>query len=873
MIGLFLALVGILAASPAKAVENMDYSLSNGLRVILLENHRAPVVSMLVWVKTGSASESAGEYGLAHLLEHMAFKGTTTRGPGQVAREIEAAGGHVNAYTTFDQTVYYIDMASRYALHGLEVLGDMVLNPALDPEELSREKEVVIEEIRRGEDSPESRLSKALFRQAYRVHPYGRPIIGFEESVRNVSRETVVGFHRRWYQPANMILVVSGDFSPDQFRTAIEKWFGRTDGVKGPSLDRPQEPKQTAPAAEVVRADVKTARISLGFHIPGFTSEQVTNLDLLAMIAGQGRTSRLYQKVRRQLELVNEITASTYTPRDPGLWVVSAQLTPEKLEAALKAVLKELWILAGRGVTSEELQRAKLNAKAEFLQSRATMSGEAQTAAHYEAFDGDYHLKDRYLQEVDQATGEALKVLASQYLRPENLTVTVMLPNGVETRLDQTALLNLVTTSQAEMTLAPKAASEGSFKKYQMKNGVRLLVKADSSLPLVSVRAAFLGGARYETDRDTGLTNFLSKVWDKGTSRLSPEALARETEDVGASLTSFSGYNAFGLEGEFLGQYLGRSLELFSEVLLHPALDQAEVDKARTNIKAAILRQRDDLPSRTFKLFRETLFTGHPYGRDILGTEATVNRLTAQDLRSYYLRFVRPDNAVIAVVGDVDPDWIKTRLEELLAGWDGRAGSGLVIGPPSAWTGLKAALDPVDRAQAHFVRGFLAADMASPDRYALEVLNAVLSGQGGRMFIKLRDEQGLAYALGSFYRPGLGTGSFGLYIAFEPAKLDKVQAGIQELLAEITQKSVTAAELEGAKQYILGNFEVGQQTYGAQASEAVFSELYGLGYEYQAKYLAGISAVTAEDVARVAKHYLNPNQAAQVIVGKIQNSK
>ncbi|MBF0531193.1 MAG: insulinase family protein, partial [Deltaproteobacteria bacterium] len=581
---------------------------------------------------------------------------------------------------------------------------------------------------------------------------------------------------------------------------------------------------------------------------------------------------RLYQQVRRKLELVNEISAGTYTPLDPGLFVVSAQLTPEKTEAAVKAILAELWSLAESGVGSEELQRAKLNAKAEYLQSRATMSGEAQNAAHYEALDGDYRKKDHYLTEVDQVTVENLTEIAARYLRPENLTITVMLPKEAESKLDQTAILTLAAAAAPKPKVGASSVQPATFHKYQLKNGVRLLIKADHSLPLVSVRAAFLGGSLYETDRDSGLTNFLTKVWDKGTTRLSAEALARETEDIGAGLNAFSGFNSFGLEGEFLGQYLDRSLDLLADLLLHPAFDPAEVEKVRPNIKAAILRQRDELSARTFKLFRQTLYGSHPYSRDILGTEATVNRFTAQDLKSYYQRFVRPDNAVLAVVGDVDPDRIKSRLEELLSGWNGNSGHKPVIGPPSTWKGVKSALDPVDRAQTHLVLGYLAADMLSPDRYALDLLHSVLSGQSGRMFVKLRDEQSLAYALTSFYRPGLGTGFFGLYIAFEPAKLEKVQAGLKDLLAELYTNPITAEELNGAKQYIMGNYEVGQQTNGAQAGEAAFNELYGLGYDYPAKYLSAISAVTPEDVMRVAKRYLNPDQAAQVIVGKVQGS-
>ena len=241
---LLLIILLLLIASPAVASTAVDYQLPNGMKVILIENHRAPVASMMVWVKVGSASERPGEFGLAHLMEHMLFKGTAKRGPGEIAREIEAAGGNINAYTSYDETVFYIDMASRYMEKGLDVLADMVFHPALDPEEFAREKEVVLEEIRMGQDRPGSQLSKALFARAFKVHPYGRPVIGYDTSVSEVGREKALAFHQRWYRPDNMILVVSGDFSPGEIKPRVEELFGQAGQGRAPVLKLPAGPRQ-----------------------------------------------------------------------------------------------------------------------------------------------------------------------------------------------------------------------------------------------------------------------------------------------------------------------------------------------------------------------------------------------------------------------------------------------------------------------------------------------------------------------------------------------------------------------------------------------------------------------------------------------------
>lgn len=860
-----------LVVFPAQAAEPVKQTLANGLDVLLIENHRAPVVSMMVYVKVGSVSEGPDEIGLAHLMEHMLFKGTTRRGPGEIAREVEAAGGRVNAFTSFDQTVFYIDMAGRFAARGLDILGDMVFNPTLAPEEFSREKEVVIEEIRRGEDMPDRKLSQALFAQAFQVHPYGRPVIGFVSSVRNISRETAVDFHRRWYKPRNMILVVAGDFRPAEVQPLIEQIFGRVPDKPIPVHDCQAEPPQEQTRAVILRSGVKTARLGLGLHVPEFKSEDVPALDLLAVILGQGRTSRLYRRVKREKELVHSISAGAYTPKDPGLFVINAQLEPDMAGPAIKAVMTEVSALGATKVTSDELARAKLNIRADFIHSRVTMSGEARTAAYYEALADDFRAKDRYLADLDQVTAADLKAVAARYFKLENLTVAVMVPQAAAPGLTEDMLSAAAADGAKAAASISRPVSDSAVVKYRLANGATLLVKADDSLPLVAVRAAFLGGLRYENAQNNGLNNFLAQVWDRSTSGFSAEELARAVEDMAGDISAFSGRNSFGLEAEFLSRYLDQGLKLFAEVLTRPAWDPSEVEKARSNILAAIKRRQDILTARTFQLFTKTLYNGHPYGRKVSGTPETVKRISAQDLRRYYKKWARPSNMVLAVAGDVNPERIKTRLERLLKGWSGQVLRKPVIPGPKALQGLKKGREVIERAQAHQVLGFLAPGLAGPDRFALEVLDTVLSGQGGRMFIELRDKQSLAYALSSFYRPGLGTGSFGLYIAFDPSKTGRVRAGLKDILSGVTDQPISREELDRAKENILGTYEIGLQSYSAQVSELVFNELYGLGYDYRRRYLAGISAVTVQDVQRAARKYLDLGRAAEVTVGMVKD--
>jgi zinc protease len=869
----FLTLALALSASIATAADPVDYLLPNGLRVILIENHRAPVTSMLVWVKIGSRKERSGEHGLAHLMEHMMFKGTTTRGPGEIAREVEASGGQINAYTSFDQTVYYINMASRYTIRGLDILADMVFNPALDPVEFKREKEVVVEEIKRGEDNPDRKLSEKVFETAYQVHPYGRPIIGFSETVRNVSLDTAKAFHQRFYRPDNMVLVVAGDFNIDEIKPIIEKSYGQNDSGKEPKSDIPVEPPQKKIRPIIVREDVKTAQVMMGFHIPEFKHPDTIALDMLAEIMGEGRSSRLYSSLKRDKQLVHGISAGAYTPHDPGLFVVSAELDTDKTQPAISAIIREIKKLQTTPVTPQELARAKLNVQAYFIHSRATMSGEARTAASYQVLGGDWRAKDRYLADIENITADDIMAAAKKYLTVDNLTAGVMVPKDEAPNLTDDAIVSAVKTGEVETAPATAKPSETPAEtkilEYKLDNKARLVVKPDPSLPLVSVRAAFLGGVRYETKDNNGINNFMAEIWDRGTTRLSAEELARQTENMAASISSFSGRNSFGLEAEFLAKFLDPGLDLFAEVLTQPAFSPDETEKARPVILAAIKRQQDQMPSRTFTLFAKTLYDGNPYSLNTLGTEDTVQKITAKDIRAYYEKYARPDNLVITVVGDVDPEHIKDRLNRLLADFQGKAASPPAIPAPKKWQGVREAEDKVEKAQTHLVWGYLAPSMASSDRYALEVLDSVLSGMGGRLFVELRDKQSLAYTVTSFYSPGLDTGAFGFYIAFDPAKYEQAREGFDKIITEITQKPITDQELAAAKEYILGSYDIGLQSYGAQASELAFNDLYDLGLDYSQKYIEGISKVTAEDVLKAAKKYLNKDQMVKVVVGPV----
>ena len=339
-----------------------QFKLENGLKVILEENRNAPVVALQIWVKVGSADERDEEAGMCHFIEHMIFKGTEKRKVREMAREIESLGGSINAYTSYDQTVFHITLASRYANTALEILADAIQHSTFDPLELEREREVILEEIRMGEDDPSSRLFKQTMATLYQRHPYRRPIIGYEKTVRAITRDPMVSFFKKWYTADRLVFIGTGDFDLSEMEKELKEAFK---GFKASDQDLPkrtEETKQGGVRSIVSQGNFKETYLQIGFPITSAIHEDTPALDVLSLILGGGETSRLVQKVKLEKGLVNSISVSSFTPKDPGVFIIGATLPAENVEKASEEILNEVIRLLEEGLP----QRS-------FIESRSTL--------------------------------------------------------------------------------------------------------------------------------------------------------------------------------------------------------------------------------------------------------------------------------------------------------------------------------------------------------------------------------------------------------------------------------------------------------------------------------------------------------------------
>ncbi len=863
-------------------------TLASGMKVIVEPSHAAKVVAAQVWVGVGSADETAEEAGLAHVHEHMLFKGTSRRAVGEIAADVEAAGGDINAYTSFDQTVYHVTIASAEVETALDILADAVLHSAFDASELSRELEVVLEELRRGKDSPSRVASELLFSEVFRVHPYGRPIIGFVETVEKFDRSQILEFYRKWYRPENMMLVVAGDVDPERIFDLASRLFPASASRAAPERPRPPEPLQSEPRFASARMDIQEAHIGVGWPGPALADEDTPAVDVLSVLLGTGESSRLYKKVRRERELVTDCYAYAYTPKEPGMLGLGAQVQGQPVKPALEAMLREAFALRDAPPTRAEVEKAKTIVLAEAVYGIQTVQGRARRLGFFELVAGGVQFDARYREAVARVEPEDVLRVARRWLRPEATSVAVVFPNDASETLDLDAVSSLLSElgpAPADASPDPSPAPAASpsrpprcglarvplelgVTRAQLSCGATVLIQPDRAVPLVSVLAAAPGGLLDETPDRAGVSHLLGELIVRGAGALDAEQIAERCDAMAGGVSGQSGKNSLGLRGEFLRDAWPDGLEIFASCLLEPRFHPDELERERRSALEDLAARADHPSTVAFDHFAKALYGTHPYARPVVGTEAALSALTRDDVLDAYRAQLAPDRLTITVVGDVEVDETLDRLENALgrARRHPEARAFVRPSPPAPPAGPREVQISRDKAQAQLVLGFLGLTLDDDRRHALEVFTQILGSQSGRLFLELRDRQSLAYSVGCFSVEGIDRGYLALHIGTHPDKLPVAEAGMRQQLLRIMDAPPTLAEVQKAQRYLIGSYEIGLQRASARAMTMGLNEAYGVGYDHHARHAAGIRAVTPADVQAVARDLIDLDRVTRVVV-------
>ena len=824
--------------------------LPNGLTLILKPDRSAALASVQVWVKTGSIHEGGllGA-GLSHYVEHMLFKGTARRAGRELSATVQAHGGYINAYTTFDRTVYYIDLPSEHTGVAIDVLADAVLHSTLPADEAAKEKDVILREIAMTKDDPDNRLWDALFSTAFREHPYRQPIIGHRDVFSAVTREDLADYYRARYVPNNLVVVVVGDIDVAATRAAVEQHFGAAPRARLAPVLVPAEPLQLAARAEHRFEDVEVTRAALAWPIPGLTHDDAPVLDLLATVLGSGDSSVLWREIREKTGLVHTIDASSWNPGTSGLFCISFTADAGKRLAATAAIEKTLTRCVSRGFTVAQLRKALRQLVVGEINTRKTMSGQASRLGAAEVVVGDLDYSRAYFERLRDITPAELRRVLAAYLVPARLT---------------SISLNPASAAPAAGKDLAAAGTIPDFQEVRLANGARLLLQPDHRLPNLHLRFIMQGGPLYEEPGKRGATALLATMLTKDTRHHSSAEVAEFIEAVGGSFYPFSGNNSLGLAIEVLPPDAARALAVLEEAVRSPAFKAATFALERDAQVAALQQDADDVVTFARKLGRRKFFGAHPLAIDAVGDEAGVKALKPADLAALHARLCVGPNVVLAVAGDFDPRKLTPKLKAFLAKFpdDG-------ILSPAKPGGLSAAGDFTEkqpREQAVVLQAFPGPRAHAKDFYVGEVADELFSGMASRLFERVREEKGLAYFVRSGRVVGLDTGMFYFFAGTQPGREAEVLAEVDAEIARVQAGGVEPAELARCQTRLKAACRQSLQTNGVRAMQAGINALQGQPVNDWKNYDSRVDAVTIAALAAFAQRYFQRSLRTQLIV-------
>ncbi|WP_297137650.1 pitrilysin family protein [uncultured Desulfovibrio sp.] len=866
---LLILLLGILllpqlaAAAPQAAPANPSTSgndtmlvrLKNGLTVHIIRDSRFPLVCTRLFVGTGSANETAEQAGISHVLEHMVFKGTEKRPKGQVARDVESLGGYLNAATSFDKTWFITDMPAKHWKTGMDVVKDMAFHPSLDPAELEAEKNVIVSELKGGDDTPTRRLFEDLQVAGLAHTVYGRPIIGFEKTIRAVTADDLRAYIRTWYQPQNMMLLVAGDIDPKAVLAHAEELFGdlKNDTILPEPAPVQLEGAAGGPRVEVTYGPWNKVYLGIALPAPALGDQRSIDLDVLAYALGGDGTSQFYRKYRYEKQLVDSISVGNMSLNRAGLFYMVAQLDADKVEPFWQEFTRDLAALDAGKITPDVIERARFNYEDGMDRASETLDGltswKATVQFELGGPQGEANVRHA-LAAVDSAR---LRQAQDLWLRPDQVRVRVLAPEKAKLPdLDAILQHNWPAPAVERQKAAAAAEKVGKREIVDLGQGRTVILQPDRTIPYVSLEILRPGGNALLKPADQGLAQLTAATLTDGCGTRDLDAMERFVAERAASLSASAGVQSFTVSLTGPARFNADYFALLGDLLHKPTFAEKDVRRQADTLRAALVRRQDNPMSFMGSKINGFLFPGgQPYGFDGLGTTENQDRFGPGDVQAFW----KQQNAqpwILSVAGDFDREKVLAFARSLPV----PTAPAVDVPQPTWGADKRLPLSLPGRQQAHLLLAFHAVPLDHPDAPALMLLESVLSGQSGLLFNKLRDEQGLGYTVTAFYRSLPEAGFMAFYIGTTPRNLDVARQGFSGIIKDIKTDLLPAELLAKGLNRMEGSYYRGRQSLGARADEAASERLLGQPQDFQKRLLEKAAKVTPEQLREVARKYL-----------------
>ena len=864
------------------------YKLPNGLEVILSEDHRLPLVALDIWYHVGPANERPGRTGFAHLFEHMMFQGSKHTGD-QPIQVLESAGATlINGTTDFDRTNYFETLPANQLELGLWLESDRMgwLLDKLDQRKLTTQKDVVRNERRQGENSPYDLVEEEVFHQLFpKNHPYYGDVIGSHADIESAELNDVRDFFKQYYAPNNASLAIVGDYDPATIKTQVEKYFGPIPaGPPVPKIDA-VTPPITSERRVTVTDQVQLPRIYMAWITAPIYKPGDAEADLLSLILGGGKSSRLYKKLVYEKQIAQDVSADQQSLILGSIFEISATAKPSvKLEDLEKAIDEELGAIQKSGPTPAEMERARNTIETrtiEGLQSLGGFGGVADVLNAYNHYLGDPGYLPKDLARYENATPAAVQNVAKALTKNSRAVVYGVpgekvihdVPRRPEPATAQTSMPGGPADAEWR-NQPPKPGKESAMNlpvpiEFKLANGMTVLLVEQRNLPVFTVDLAVLHGSDANPIDKPGLASFTASMMTEGTEKRTSPQLADDIAQIGASLSADSSVDATFVHGSALTRNGDKLFELLSDVALHPAFRKEEIDRVRQLRLTSLLQQADDPETLANKVFdREVYGEKSPYGYLPAGTKESTEGTTRDDMLKFYQNGFGPGNVALVVAGDIGQAQLQALAEKYFAAWTAGATASQ---PPAATEPLTRRIVIVDKPgspQSVLRIGQAALSRNDPDYVPVMVMNDILGGLfSSRINLNLREAHGYTYGAFSTFHFRRGPGPF---LVGSMVRTDATAPSVKEIFHELDRMRSTPVEPqelamahESDVRGLTGIFETTQQTSDSMADLFI----YGLPLDYYRALPQKIQEVNAAEVQRVAQKYLSPDKMVIVVVG------
>lgn len=865
-----------------------QYTLPNGLDVILRKDDRVPVVSVNVWYHVGPANEVEGRRGFAHLFEHMMLQGSG-HAPGDYFTRLQAVGATgVNGNTDLDRTSYLQDVPSEHLELALWAEADRMgfLLDAVDLPTLRNQQDVIRSERRQTVDNAPYGLGQE---EVYRLlfppdHPYHHHIFGSHEDMQAADLEDIRDFHRRFYAPNNASLALVGNFDIDQTKEWIEKYFATI--VRGPDVPEVniEVPEITEERRAVVTDTVELPRVYLAWITPEAFSDGDARASLAARMLGGGKASRLYRDLVHDLQIAQSVSVTQRSLSHGSVFQVTATAKPgttaQELEEAIGPVLDRM---AAEGPGDRELEAAKTSTLAITVRSLEPTTAVADRLNAYNHFLGDPGFLQQDLERVSTVTAEEIRRFAEDGLAPERRVVVHVNPGEKVLPPDPP----VVPDPPVEPDVRPASSEPWRFDvpgpgrvpdselpvpdTFELDNGLTVYLVRRPELPLATVQLTVRSGSARDPENMPGLAAFTADMLNEGAGRRSSLELANDISALGSTLETGSSREGSWVVAQSLKHNLDETLEIMGDVILRPVFSQDEVERIRRQRLASLQQQRNQPLTTAFKvMWREHYGPDHPYGYLGLGTEDAINAIDREDLLRSYRQSFSPKNAALIMTGDFSRREARRLARGLLGEWEGDELSALTLPAPRPSQDRLLLVDRPGAPQTALVLAQPGIARRNPDFARLQIVNQVLGGLfSSRLNQNLRETRGYSYGVSSMITqnsfPGL------VYVSLSadaPSTADAVVQALSEV-SRLKEGGISRSELNEARQAILRSLPARYQTNGSTASSIANLYVLGLPQDHYAGLEERLEGVTVGEIGVIARKYLHPDAMKIMAVGDL----